>query len=386
MRVSFFALLLLFSTKFYGQKIICGAERIDIYLPKLKAKNVAVACNHSSVIGDRHLVDILISNKIKVQKIMAPEHGFRGEADAGASVQSGKDSKTGISILSLYGDKKKPKATDMKGIDIVIFDIQDVGVRFYTYISTLQYLMEACADLNIPLLILDRPNPNGHYVDGPILNKKYKSFVGMQSVPIVYGMTIGEYAKMLVGEKWLNTKKQSQIEIISCLNYTHNSKVIIDVPPSPNLKSAQAIALYPSLCLFEGTNVSVGRGTDIPFEIYGSPYLSSQKFKDTFTPMPKKGAMQPPFLHQLCYGENLSQVKVNSNFDLSYLIRAYANFQHNKSSFFSNAAFFDKLAGDSTLRTQITQGLSESTIRQSWQPDLQKFKAIRKKYVMYNDF
>jgi uncharacterized protein YbbC (DUF1343 family) len=383
MRLSFFILLLISYSNSQAQEIIPGAERGEVYLSKLKSKKIAVACNHTSLVGELHLIDYLLTEKVNVKKIFAPEHGFRGEADAGAYLKSEVDKKTGIAIKSLYGKNLKPSKQDLKGVDLVVFDIQDVGVRFYTYISTLQYILEACGESNIPVLILDRPNPNGHYVDGPVLEDKYKSFVGMQPVPVVYGMTIGEYAQMLVGEKWLNTKSNPKIEVVNCLNYTHTSKVHVKIPPSPNLKSDQAIRLYPSLCLFEGTDISVGRGTETPFELYGSPRLDAKFMKDTFTPIPRKGATAPFLVHQLCYGQRLHKQLTENKFNIHFVMQAYKFYLKEKKEFFLPSLFFDNLAGNSTLRWQIINGKSEQDIRASWSKDLDKFKKIRKKYLLY---
>jgi uncharacterized protein YbbC (DUF1343 family) len=386
MRLSFFILLLISYSSSQAQEIISGAERGEVYLSKLKSKKIAVACNHTSVVGDLHLIDYLLTEKVNVKKIFAPEHGFRGEADAGAYLKSEVDKKTGIAIKSLYGKNLKPSKQDLKGVDLVVFDIQDVGVRFYTYISTLQYILEACGEANIPVLILDRPNPNGNYVDGPVLEVKYKSFVGMQPVPVVYGMTIGEYAQMLFGEKWLNTKSYPKIEVVNCLNYTHASKVHVKIPPSPNLKSDQAIRLYPSLCLFEGTDISVGRGTETPFELYGSPHLDAKFMKDTFTPIPRKGATAPFLVHQLCYGQRLHKQLTENKFNIDFVMQAYKFYLKEKKEFFLPSLFFDNLAGNSTLRWQIINGKSEQEIRTSWSKDLEKFKKIRKRYLLYTDF
>lgn len=385
MRLSFFILLLISYSSSQAQEIIPGAERGEVYLSKLKSKKIAVACNHTSLVGELHLIDYLLTEKVNVKKIFAPEHGFRGEADAGAYLKSEVDKKTGIGIKSLYGKNLKPSKQDLKGVDLVVFDIQDVGVRFYTYISTLQYILEACGESNIPVLILDRPNPNGNYVDGPVLEDKYKSFVGMQPVPVVYGMTIGEYAKMLVGEKWLNTKTYPKIEVVNCLNYTHTSKVHVKIPPSPNLKSDQAIRLYPSLCLFEGTDISVGRGTETPFELYGSPRLDAKFMKDTFTPIPRKGATAPFLVHQLCYGQRLHKQLTENKFNIDFVMQAYKFYLKEKKEFFLPSLFFDNLAGNSTLRWQIINGKSEQDIRASWSKDLEKFKKIRKRYLLYAD-
>jgi uncharacterized protein YbbC (DUF1343 family) len=386
MRLSFFTLFYIVYFSCWAQEIIPGAERGDVYLSKLKSKNIAVACNHTSVVGDLHLIDYLLTKKIRIDKIFAPEHGFRGEADAGAYLKSEVDQKTGIAIKSLYGKNFKPSSQDLKGIDLVVFDIQDVGVRFYTYISTLQYILEACGEADIPVLILDRPNPNGHYVDGPVLEAKHKSFVGMQPIPVVYGMTIGEYAQMLVGEKWLQMKSYPKIDIVKCLNYSHTSKVHVKIPPSPNLKTDQAIRLYPSLCLFEGTDISVGRGTETPFELFGSPRLDAKFLKDTFTPIPRKGATAPFLVNQLCYGQKLHNYEMESKFNISFVLQAYKFYLDEKKNFFLPSFFFDNLAGNSTLRWQIINGKSEQDIRASWSKDLEKFKKIRKRYLLYSDF
>ncbi|MFY7860989.1 MAG: exo-beta-N-acetylmuramidase NamZ domain-containing protein [Chitinophagales bacterium] len=369
----------------YSQDIIPGAYQTQNYLPKLSGKRVGVVCNHSSIVGESHLIDLLIEKKQKVNMIFAPEHGFRGTADAGAHIKSGLDPKTGIPIRSLYGSNKKPKKDDLKDIDIVVFDIQDVGTRFYTYISTLQYVMEACADFQIPVIVLDRPNPNGHYVDGPVLDRRFSSFVGMQPIPIVYGMTIGEYAKMLEGEKWLQTKGKIKLTVVTCQNYSHKSVVKFSVPPSPNLKSSQAIALYPSLCWFEGTDVSVGRGTDKPFELYGSPMIMNSNTY-SFIPKSMPGATSPLFMDKICYGEDLSKITPEPKVELKWLIRAHQNWNDKKAAFFLKNLFFDKLAGSDQLRKQIIAKVSENTIRKSWTKDINAFKSIRKKYLLYKDF
>ena len=369
----------------HSQDIISGADQTQKYLPILSGKRVGVVCNHSSIVGESHLVDLLIEKKQKIKMIFAPEHGFRGTADAGAHIKSGLDPKTGIPIRSLYGSNKKPSKDDLKDVDVVVFDIQDVGTRFYTYISTLQYVMEACADFQIPVIVLDRPNPNGHYVDGPVLDRRFSSFVGMQPIPIVYGMTIGEYAKMLEGEKWLQTKGKIKLTVVSCQNYSHKSVVKCPVPPSPNLKSSQAIALYPSLCWFEGTDVSVGRGTDRPFEIYGSPMiLNSNAY--SFIPKSMPGATSPPFMDKICYGEDLSEMAPEPKVELKWLIRAYQMWTGEKLSFFLKNLFFDKLAGSDQLRKQIVANMPEDSIRKSWTKDLNAFKKTRKKYLLYKDF
>ena len=366
------------------QTIKVGANQTENYLKTLKGKRVGIVGNQSSVIftdkGYTHLVDSLVSLNIDVKKVFSPEHGFRGTADAGEKIKDDLDPKTGLPIISLYGDNKKPKQEQLKGLDILVFDIQDVGVRFYTYISTLHYVMEACAEAKIPLLILDRPNPNGQYVDGPILEKNYTSFVGMHPIPIAHGMTIGEYAKMINGEKWLKNGIQCPLTIISMENYNHQSSYSLPIKPSPNLPNDQSIALYPSLCFFEGTNVSLGRGTNKQFQVFGSPDLDKTHFSYTFTPQPNEGAKTPPQQGKLCYGRDLSQIDVQLGLNLEYLIEAY-KFTSDKSKFFN--AFFVKLAGTSKLQEQIEKGLSEKEIKATWEKGLQDFKQIRGKYLLY---
>lgn len=334
-----------------------------------------------------HLVDTLLSSGINLVKIFAPEHGFRGTANAGEHIQNGTDEKTGLAITSMYGANKKPTKESMAGIEMVVFDIQDVGARFYTYISSMQYMMEACAEAGIPMLILDRPNPNGFYVDGPVLESKFKSFVGMQPVPIVHGMTVGEYARMLNGEKWLNGKKACSLQVIPCKNYSHRTLYHLPVPPSPNLKSDIAILLYPSLCLFEGTVVSVGRGTKTPFEMWGHPEFRDNGY--SFVPVSMPGATDPPYKNDTCYGADLHLPPddilkiIDRKLQLSFLQNAYS-LSKNKESFFTS--FFEKLCGNANLRKQIQTKQSELAIRKSWEPALSKFKKIRKKYLLYADF
>jgi len=378
-------------------EIQTGADNFGAYTPLLKDKKVGVVTNQTGGIHkkgkmivhnggeadetdqDISIVDLLLNQKIQVSKIFAPEHGFRGTADAGEHVVDGKDTKTGLPIISLYGDNKKPKPEQLSGIDIMVFDIQDVGARFYTYISTLHYIMEACAENSIPLLILDRPNPNGSIVDGPILEKEYTSFVGMHQIPLLHGMTIGEYAQMINGEKWLKNGVQCKLTVIPCLNYKREMEYSLPVKPSPNLPNDQAINLYASLCLFEGTNVSVGRGTEMQFQIYGSPFLPKSDF--SFTPIPNFGAKEPLYKNQLCYGENLTKIEKVNKLELKWLIKAY-NTTADKSKFFND--FFTKLAGTKKLREQIEKGVSEEEIRKSWEKGLNDFKEMRKKYLIYN--
>lgn len=393
-------------TQVYSQnKIIPGAERTNVYMPLLKGKSVAVFANQTSIVGHASLVDTLIKSGIKVVKIFSPEHGFRGDADAGEKLGNDIDTKTGIEIISLFGKHNKPTAEDLKGIDVMIFDIQDVGARFYTFISSLQYYIEAALENSKPLLILDRPNPNGFYVDGPVLDPKFKSFVGMQSIPIVYGMTLGEYAFMIAGENWLSdaankkynyykTAKNSvdtpfHFLVIKCMNYDHNSKYILPVKPSPNLPSIQSVYWYPSTCLFEGTVLSEGRGTDKPFELFGHPDLPKKLI--SFTPENKEGAKDPKLKGQKCYGWDLSATpgevlkKINNKIQLKWIIQAYKLFAH-KEKFFLTDNGFNRLAGNDVLMQQIKDGVSENDIRKSWQPGLDNFKKIRKKYLLYKDF
>ena len=375
------------SAQRYSRTIIVGAEQTEQYVPSLRGKKIAMLVNQTSRIGKVHLVDTLQRTSINIVRIFAPEHGFRGGADAGATIKNGIDSATGIPITSMYGPNKKPEKQTLKGIDIVVFDIQDVGARFYTYISSLQYMMEACADNNIPMIILDRPNPNGFYVDGPVLKPAFKSFVGMQPIPVVHGMTVGEYAKMLLGEKWLNTKNKLKLTVVSCKQYTHSMLYALPVPPSPNLKTPTAVLLYPSLCFFEGTDVSVGRGTETPFEVWGHPTFKNNGF--SFTPTARAGASNPPHKDKPCYGADLrlppaDVLKITEGrISLSFLKNALL-LQGGTASFFND--FFNKLAGTDQLKQQLLQGLSEEAIRATWEKDLKAFKAIRKKYLLYPDF
>jgi uncharacterized protein YbbC (DUF1343 family) len=390
------------SPKTAALPIVTGAENTDAYLSMLQGKKIGIVTNQTGIVfikaqnGSRKdqdgnvigefrskpevlsVVDFLIRKKINVQKIFAPEHGFRGTADAGELIKDGKDIQTGLPIISLYGDNKKPKAGQLAGIDIMVFDLQDVGARFYTYISTLHYLMEACAENNIPLIVLDRPNPNGGIVDGPILEKEHTSFVGMHQIPVLHGLTIGEYAKMINGEKWLKNGIQCNLTVIPCLNYKREMFYSLPVRPSPNLPNDQAINLYASLCFFEGTNVSLGRGTNKQFQIYGSPDLPDTGF--SFTPMPNEGAKEPPLKGKLCFGEDLSNAPKVTRLELKWLLKAYHSTK-DKSKFF--IPFFTKLAGTKKLQQQIEAGKTEDEIRQSWQQGLADFKKIRKLYEIY---
>ena len=358
------------------------------YIPQLKDKNVALVINQTSKVGTTSLLDIMLNNGVTVKKIFVPEHGFRGSADAGAHIDNTTDSATGLPVISLYGSHKKPQPDDLSGIDIVVYDLQDVGVRFYTYISTLQYVMEACAQNHKKLLILDRPNPNGFYVDGPVLDTATRSFVGMQPIPIVYGMTAGEYARMLVGETWFPNAADLDLTVIPCTGYDHTKKYQLPIAPSPNLRTMAAVYAYPSLCLFEGTAVSVGRGTPLPFQQFGSPEFDKTIYPYSFTPASGEGAKNPPYEGKTCYGEiagsNTVAVlkKINNTVSLHWLLQAYANYPV-KDKFFN--PFFTKLSGSSQLEKQIKNGASEAAIRAGWQPGLDLFKKIRKKYLLYKD-
>jgi len=358
------------------EKLKLGAERTDSYLPLLKEKKIAIVGNQSSTINATHLVDSLLSLEVDVVKVFSPEHGFRGTADAGTKVKDGIDVKTGIPIISLYGKNRKPQKKQLEGIDILLFDIQDVGARFYTYISTLHYVMEAAAENNIQVIVLDRPNPNGHYVDGPISEEKFKSFVGMHPIPIVHGMTIGEYAQMINGEHWISEK--CDLIVIEMENYTHNMSYDLPIKPSPNLPNARAINLYPSLCLFEGTNVSVGRGTPFPFQQFGAPYLESEY---SFIPKSRDGSKYPKHENMECFGTDLRfQQDYMTAINLNWLIEAYNN-SPDKERFFNN--FFDKLAGTDKLRLQIIEEKTAKEIKASWEDGLEEFKEMRKSYLIY---
>ena len=368
--------------------ITVGAERMSEYLPLLQGKHVALLVNQTSRVGTEYLVDTLQHLGVSITKIFAPEHGFRGDADAGAQVSNGIDKKTGIAIVSLYGKKQKPSTEDLADVDVVLYDIQDVGCRFYTFLSTLHYLLEACAENGKSLIVLDRPNPNGYYIDGPVLDMKYKSFVGIAPIPVVHGLTLGEYATLAVGEKWIAHAEKLSFKVILCQNYTHASSYKLPVPPSPNLRNTRAIFLYPSLCFFEGTTVSVGRGTDFPFQVIGSPYtLLDSPF--TFVPMSAKGATDPPYRGLLCQGYDLRHYRRDlhtemKGINLHYLIQLYRHCT-DTAHFFSNAEFFDKLAGTDALRHAIIAGQSAETIRNSWKPALDAYKAMRRKYLLYEE-
>lgn len=371
----------------YDKDVETGAEQMQVYLPLLEGKNVAVVANQTSVIENVHLVDTLLSRGVNIVKVFAPEHGFRGKADAGAHVVDGIDSKTGLPLVSLYGSNKKPKASDLNGVDIVVFDIQDVGVRFYTYISTLHYVMEACAENVKECLVLDRPNPNGFYVDGPVLDKKFKSFVGMDPIPVVHGMTVAEYAQMINEEGWLKNGVRCALEVVKCVNYNHKDFYQLPIKPSPNLPDMTSIYLYPSLCFFEGTIISVGRGTDTPFQIYGHPKFAPTGF--SFIPESREGATNPKLKGEVCHGYNLIKdtalIKTGYGLNYNYIINAY-NLYPSKKDFFLANDFINLLAGTDLLKEQIIKGMNQQQMSSYWRGDVEKFKLIRSKYLLYDDF
>ena len=373
----------------FGQNNIVGQTRISpgsesskVYLPRLKNKKVGVVAHQASLLfnktNNQHLVDFLKENDIEIEKIFAPEHGFRGKADNGEKIGDYYDNETGVPIISLYGKNKKPSKENLKNLDIIIFDLQDVGVRFYTYISTLHYVMEACAEMKIPVIVLDRPNPNLHYIDGPVLEEEYSSFIGMHPVPIVYGMTIGEYALMINGEGWLKNDLVAELEIIPIKNYTRKSVYDLPKRPSPNLPNSQSIALYPSLCLLEQTVISIGRGTEKQFQIFGHPKLKINNY--TFKPLPNFGSKNPKHNGIVCYGKNLSKVPKPKKIEIKWIIEAYKYFP-NKNGFFLKG--FNLIAGNEKLKQQLISFSGENKIRKSWEPELELFKKIRKKYLIY---
>jgi uncharacterized protein YbbC (DUF1343 family) len=362
--------------------LVIGAERMEELIEIIGSRSVALVGNQTSVLNNNtHLVDTLLSRDLKLVKVFSPEHGFRGTASAGQKINNSKDEKTGLPIVSLYGDHKKPTKEDLANIELVIFDIQDVGVRFYTYISTLHYVMEACAELGLPVLVLDRPNPNGDYIDGPILELAHRSFVGMHPVPVVHGMTIGEYALMINGEHWLKDSVQCNLTILPCKNYSHEMVYSLPIPPSPNLRSDISIRLYPSLCFFEGTTVSVGRGTDHPFELYGHPDMDKDEF--SFKPKSTMGAVYPKHQNIECGGVNLIDESLASRFTLSYLIRALKLIGDPVSTI-NRKKFFILLSGTEKLYNQIISGMSENEIRKTWYRDLEDYRGMRAKYLKYD--
>lgn len=358
--------------------IVVGAEQFGAYLPLLEGKRVALIVNQTSLVGTTHLVDTLLALDVDIQKVFAPEHGFRGAASAGEHIQNAVDERTSLPLISLYGHNKKPTPEQLADVDIVIFDVQDVGTRFYTYISTMHYAMEACAENNKGFLVLDRPNPNGNYIDGPILEPAFRSFVGMHPIPVVHGLTVGELAKMINGEKWLAEGLTCDLQVIKVKHYNHETPYVLPVKPSPNLPNHQAIKLYPSLCFFEGTPISVGRGTRFPFQVIGKPDPRFGSFR--FTPVSMEGAKHPPYENQQCYGLDLRAVAVPSAIDLSYLIDFYRK-SEDKKDFFKD--FFNLLAGTDQLKQQIMAGKTEEEIKQSWAKPLEAYQNMRKKYLLY---
>jgi uncharacterized protein YbbC (DUF1343 family) len=372
-----FILIFLCSFGLNAQELVLGANRIEQIISLTNEKSIAIVGNQTSMVNNTHLVDTLISLNQNIITVFSPEHGFRGTGDAGAKIENEVDIKTGIPIISLYGKNKKPKKQNLEDIDIIVFDIQDVGARFYTYISTLHYVLEACSEENIKIIVLDRPNPNGHYIDGPVLEEKYKSFVGMHPIPIVHAMTIGEYAKMIIGEKWI--EKKCDLTVIKMLNYNRKKIYELPIKPSPNLPNKKAVNLYPSLCLFEGTNVSIGRGTKKPFQHFGHPKLNLYNY--SFIPKSGPGSKYPKHENKICYGKDLTNTPILNSINLEWLIETY-NQSQNKEDFF--ISFFDKLAGTDKLRKQIISGKSIREIKKSWEDDLKEFKNIRNKYLLYN--
>lgn len=366
-----------------------GASQFERYLPLLKDKKVGIVANATSMVGSTHLVDTLLSQKVQIIKVFAPEHGFRGNHGAGDHVSDEKDAKTGLPLISLYGKNKKPSVEMLKGLEVVVFDIQDVGARFYTYISTMHYVMEACAENKIPVIVLDRPNPNGFYIDGPVLDPKFKSFVGMHPIPVVHGCTVGELAQMINGEKWLAGGITCNLTVVSMKGYDHKTLYELPVAPSPNLPNMSAIYSYPSLCFFEGTNISVGRGTEYPFQCFGSPTNKTGKF--AFTPQDIPGVVKDaPYKGQLCKGHLVKEFgefyfPTHKEIYLNWLVDTY-NTCDDKSNFFSSADFFDKLMGNSSVRENIIKGATGEEIRKTWTQELEEYKKMRKKYILYQDF
>lgn len=368
-----------------AQRVVMGDEQTDAYLPILKNKRIALFSNHTGMIGAKHLLDVLIEKGVNVVAIFSPEHGFRGKADAGEKVSSSVDAKSGVPILSLYdGKDQRPSETSMRKFDVLLVDIQDVGLRFYTYYITMCRLMDACAQYNRKVVVLDRPNPNGHYVDGPILDMKYKSGVGALPIPIVHGMTLGELALMVNGERWLPASRVADLTVIPCKNYTHQTMYELPIPPSPNLPNMKSIYLYPSTCFFEATPVSLGRGTDKPFQVYGHPNMTGYSY--SFTPRSLPGAKNPPQLNKLCHGVDLSSMSNEEiwqrGVDLTYIIDAYRNLNMDDHFF---RPFFELLVGTDYVRKMIEQGCSAEEIKACWQEDVKRFKQQRKPYLLYEE-
>jgi|TARA_B100000809_G_C15128848_1_gene527492 uncharacterized protein YbbC (DUF1343 family) len=386
-KLIYFILLFLFIFKSYSnteKKIIVGSERLDQYYELIKNKSVGLLVNHTSMIANNHLIDVLLSQEINVSKIFTPEHGFKGNIERGKSINNDEllISNKKIPIISMYGKNRIPSIENLENIDVIIYDIQDVGARFYTYLSAMHNMMKLCAQLKIQFIVLDRPNPNGHYVDGPILEEEYKSYVGMHPIPIVHGCTLGEMAQMIKGENWIKSTNNLDLKIIKVKNWDHTVKYKIPIKPSPNLPNQQSILLYPSLCLFEPTIVSIGRGTKSPFQVIGHPKYETKEF--SFIPKSVEAESKPKFLNQICYGINLINSKVESKIDLKYLIMFYNSLNKNSIDFFGKN--FHKIAGNKKLEEQIKSGISEKEIRNSWLPGINKYKTMRKKYLLYKDF
>ncbi len=379
----FFALFVGFAARLSAQEIVCGADQPGKYLSLLEGKHVGLVVNQTSRVGQEHLLDFLLSRNVDVEKIFSPEHGFRGDADAGEHVSDQKDVKTGLPVISLYGDNKKPNPEQMKGLDLMVFDIQDVGVRFYTYLSTLHYVMEACGEENISLLVFDRPNPNGDYVAGPVLNPDFQSFVGMHPIPVVHGCTLGELAQMVNGEGWLKDHVKCNLTVIPVANYTHHMSYSLPIKPSPNLPNDRAIRLYPSLCFFEATNVSIGRGTYFPFQVIGYPGPDMGEFEFTPTSIPGM-AKNPKQEGEVCYGEDLRADTLACQFTLEYFIHYYNKFE-NEADFLSSPRWFNLLAGTDEVLKMIRSGANWSEIEASWGKDLDNYKQIRRKYLLYTE-
>jgi uncharacterized protein YbbC (DUF1343 family) len=380
--VLLFVFVFSFSSGFCQNEILTGADQYDEYIPFLKNKTIGIVAHKASRVNNEiHLVDFLVEKKIKIKIIFAPEHGYDGRADNGDLLSDSKDQSTGLNIISLHGKIKKPLPEHLQGIDLMVFDLQDVGARFYTFLSTLHYVMQACAEANIPVLLLDRPNPNGHYVDGPVLDMKFKTYVGMHPVPIVHGMTLGEYASMINGENWLGKNLKCNLRIVKIKNYTHKTKYILPVRPSPNLPNNQAISLYPSLCLLEPTTISIGRGTEKQFQIYGHPNFPKSKFK--FKPAPNFGSKSPKWNDNICFGVSLEKIEISDQLNLAWLIDAYNKLPKNY-IFFKDS--FERIAGTDNLRKQIINKVSINQIRKSWEPGLENYKKLRKKYLIYPDY
>ncbi len=378
-----FIQVILLSAGLWAQDVKTGADQPEMYLSLLDGKKVGLVVNHTSMVGDRHLLDFLIDEKIDVEKVFCPEHGFRGDADAGEEIGDQKDEATGLPVISLYGDNKKPTPAQMQGLDIMVFDIQDVGVRFYTYLSTMHYVMEACAETNVPLIILDRPNPNGDYVAGPVLKPEFKSFVGMHPIPVVHGCTLGELAKMINGEGWLAQGETCTLTIVPVKNYTHQTSYSLPVKPSPNLPNDVAIRLYPSLCFFEATNVSVGRGTKFPFQVIGYPDERFGAF--CITPESIVGMSKHPKQEgKVCYGEDLRNACLKTRFTLSYFLKYYRMFD-DEDDFLSSERWFNLLAGTDQLLKDIRTGKTLEEIEEFWKPELEQYLEMRKKYLLYPD-